>query len=144
MNNSLLTNTLLVVIAALLLVLVIQNSLHNPRRFERPSLGESSYHEMSGEASEMSGHPSLKPDAGSMAHQMVFHALKAFPKGCEGVSTLFECESPAAAKVKAEIEVWAQEGKGPRQIFDAIVAKWGDKVLTEEALRIRNMRVKAP
>ena len=134
MNNSLLTNTLLVIIATLLLVLVIQNSMKYPSGFERPMISHS----------DAPAHPGAgNTPIQQMGTSMVFQALKAFPAGCEGKQILAECSSPAAEAVKAQILKLEESGQGPRQIFDFVVNTWGEKVLTDQALQIRRMRVKA-
>src|SRR5690606_5211250 len=95
-------NVLLVIIAFLLLVLVIQNGM------SKASYSGSSYNMSypsphSGDSS-APRNPTVDPSAPAMAQEMVFQAMKAFPEGCEGLSLLAECNSPAAQAVKAEIE----------------------------------------
>ncbi|MBN8554142.1 MAG: hypothetical protein J0L93_01750 [Deltaproteobacteria bacterium] len=139
MNNSLLTNTLLVIIATLLLVLVIQNSMRGPGGFDRPVISHS-------DAPAPTPHPGMgggNSALQNMGTSMVFQALKAFPAGCEGKQVLADCSSPAAEAVKAQILKLEEAGQGPRQIFDFVVNTWGEKVLTDQALQIRRMRVKA-
>jgi hypothetical protein len=138
MNNSLFTNSLLVVIATLLLVQVIQNSMRMPAGPDRPVI---TYHESQSSAVE-GPRTSTPPTGANMATSMVFQALKAFPAGCEGKHILAECSSPAAEAVKTQILKMEETGKGPRQIFDYVVATWGEKVLTDQALQIRRMRTK--
>jgi cytochrome c-type biogenesis protein CcmH/NrfF len=75
---------------------------------------------------------------------MIFQALKAFPEGCAGSRLLSDCSSPAAEAVKAQIQKFQDAGAGIRQTFDYIVKTWGEKVLTEQALQIRQMRKKTP
>lgn len=145
MNGHLLfQNTLLVIIAALLLVLVIQNSQSHSPSWETSGLREPSEHYAPGQEGMMPAMPrDAKAGAPMMKGSMVFQALKAFPKGCEGKQILADCSSPEAESIKAEIAALENSGKGPRQIFDAIVAKWGEKVLTDQALQIRKMRMKS-
>jgi cytochrome c-type biogenesis protein CcmH/NrfF len=143
MNGSILfQNTLLVIIATLLLVIVIQNNQSRAPAWETPMMTEDSqsYAPSMGSPAPMTGHD--QKAGAPMKSSMVFQALKAFPKGCDSQKILAECSSPAAEQVKNEILKMEDEGKGPRQIFDAIVAKWGEKVLTDQALQIRKMRVK--
>ncbi len=136
-TNPLFTNVLLVIIAGLLLVQVIQNGM-NQNLNSRPSFVSS---ESSNYAPpEHPSNPSVNPNAGQMGHNMFFMAIKAFPEGCQGKKILDECDSPAAQAVKQKIESVVSEGKGPRQIFDFVVATWGENVLTDQALQIRKMR----
>lgn len=138
-------NTLLVIIAALLLVLVIQNSQsHGPAWDSSMNMAPQSYSPSADEMPPMMGREVKggAPHKTMMKGSMVFQALKAFPAGCSGMQILAECSSPAAESVKSEILKMEEEGKGPRQIFDAIVAKYGEKVLTDQALQIRKMRLK--
>jgi len=132
-TNPLFTNVVLVVIAALLLVLVIQNGMQPGRDKRPPVVSEYS----------MDRNPSVNPQAQNMAHNMFFMAVKPFPEGCKNAKVLDDCDSPAAKMVKSKIEAVAASGKGPRQVFDFIVETWGENVLTEQALQIRNMRVKS-
>ncbi len=134
-NHPLLTNILLFVIAALLLVLVIQNGMNSSA--PRPQfVSESSMPHSGG------GHPAVNSGAGPMGQNMFFLAVRGFPDGCEGKKVLADCDSPAAQAVKAAIEAQVAEGKGPRQVFDFIVEKWGEGALTEQAQKIRSMRPK--
>lgn len=139
MNSSLLTNTLLAIIAVLLLVQVIQTGMNQPAGPARPML--------SNPHSEMTGEPSMAENVVPPMPQqppanMVFQALKAFPSGCVGKTVLADCSSEAAEAVKAQIEKFQSSGAGIRQTFDYIVSTWGEKVLTEQALQIRKMRKK--
>ncbi len=136
MNSNLLTNTLLMVIAVLLLVQVIQTGVSQPGHAPRPMVGTP--HGEMGQAPDMAP-PEQAP---KMQTNMVFQALKAFPAGCQGKNILAECDSPAAEAVKAQIDKFQAGGAGIRQTFDYIVATWGEKVLTEQALQIRKMRKK--
>lgn len=137
-TNPLFTNVVLVIIAALLLVLVIQNGMQQGTA--RPPLTQITYSEAAPSMPERN--PSVNPSAQNMAHNMFFMAIKAFPEGCKGLKVLDECNSPAAQQIKSQIESVASSGKGPRQVFDFVVETWGEKVLTDQALQIRNMRVK--
>lgn len=143
-NNPFLTNVILVVIAALLLVLVIQNGM-NQNKAARPNFqATSSYsggYADSGSAP-ADRNPTVNPNAAPMAHNMFFMAVRAFPDGCSKFKILDECNSPAAIAVKKQIEEVANSGKGPRQVFDYIVETWGEQALTEQAAQIRNQRVR--
>ncbi len=139
MNPSLLTNTLLAVIAGFLLVLVIQNGTRSGS-YQRPVL---SPHQHSSYDSQTQPNSSVPPKGVNMETNMLFAALRAFPKGCEGMQTLSECSSPDAMKVKSEIESFAETGKRPREIFDFIVSRWGENALTDQSKQIRNMRIKS-
>lgn len=134
MQNSTLTNALLVLIAVLQLVLVIQNGMQSPSNYQRPALS-------SAPAAHDHG-ASVAAPAGAMGHNMIFQAVRAFPKGCEGANVLDDCNSPEAEAVKMTIMKEVEAGKGPRQIFDFIVATFGEKALTDEAQQIRAMRTK--
>lgn len=135
MNGPILfQNTLLVIIASLLLVIVIQNSQSHGSSYEMPAAASYSDHASGG----MGGGQPAQP----MKTSMVFQALKGFPAGCDVKQILAECNSPAAELVKDEILKMESSGQGIRQIFDAVVAKYGEKVLTDQALQIRKMRVK--
>lgn len=137
-------NTLLVIIASLLLILVIQNSQSRSPTWESATVESNSTYSPSN-GSMMPPHalePAKKSEAQVMKGSMVFQALKAFPKGCDGKKILAECSSTDAEAVKNEILKMEEKGMGPRQIFDAIVAQWGEKVLTDQALQIRQMRTK--
>jgi len=134
------TNILLTVIAALLLVLVIQNGSNSSRSMM--SISSGSYHDGSdrGAASSEPVHPSLKENAAPMAQTMVYQALVGFPEGCDRSRTLAECNSAEAEIVKKDIDSMAVGGKGPRQIFDAVIEKYGMEALTAQAQSIRRMR----
>ena len=138
MTNPLFTNIVLVVIAALLLVLVIQNGMNHPSHYERPMISPHAM-PMDGGAQV----PAAPTGGANMGNSMFFAALKAFPAGCEGKAVLAECDSPAAQAVKIQIQSFADTGKGPRQVFDYIVETWGEKVLTDQALQIRSRRTKS-
>lgn len=137
-TNPLFTNVVLVVIAALLLVLVIQNGMKTDS-MARPTLAP-----VNVQVTEQSTgrNPTVTNDAGSMQHSMFFMAIKAFPEGCKSAKVLDDCNSPAAQAVKSKIGSLVAEGKGPRQVFDYVVATWGEEALTDQARQIRNMRVK--
>jgi cytochrome c-type biogenesis protein CcmH/NrfF len=121
----------------LLLVIVIQNSVYHASS-ERPYAIGDMNGIPSGEAVEnIAPHVDQKPHMGA---EMVFHALKAFPKGCVGKRILAECDSPEANEVKARIEKMAEGGKSIREVFDSIVATWTESVLTDEAKQIRSQR----
>lgn len=132
MNANLLTHTLLFVIAVLLLVLVIQNSVYH-------STSEKPYQVTESYSPPAPANQQAQPQA-PMGAEMVFHALKAFPEGCSGKRILAECDSSAAREVKMKIEKMAEGGQSIRSIFDAIVKTWTEDVLTDEARQIRNQR----
>ncbi|PIR23392.1 MAG: hypothetical protein COV44_03055 [Deltaproteobacteria bacterium CG11_big_fil_rev_8_21_14_0_20_45_16] len=140
MQTTFMTNILLAVIAALLLVLVIQNGSNSSR--SSVSISSGSYHDESngGAVSSEAVHPSLKENAAPMAQTMVYQALVGFPEGCDRNRTLAECTSAAAEVVKKDIDNLAAGGKGPRQIFDAVIEKYGMEALTAQAQSIRRMR----
>ncbi|MDB5036672.1 MAG: hypothetical protein JWQ35_200 [Bacteriovoracaceae bacterium] len=129
MNSNLLTNTLLVIIAVLLLVQVIQTGVNQPAYSNRPIISSHT------ESQEMEQAPVMQTN-------MIFQAVKAFPAGCAGKAVLAECSSPEAEAVKAQIEKFQSTGAGIRQTFDYIVTTFGEKVLTDQALQIRKMRKK--
>lgn len=140
MHPNLLTNTLLAIIAVLLLVQVIQTGMNQPRSLPRPMIQNPHISENA---------PMPMNGGGDMVAQqappqnMILMALKAFPAGCEGKMVLADCSSSAAEEVKTRIEKFQSSGKGIRQTFDFIVSTWGEQVLTEQALQIRNMRKKS-
>lgn len=138
MQSNLLTNTLLAIIAVLLLVQVIQTGMAPSASVPRPYL--SNPHAEMPEAP--TDHPSQAMPAQPPTN-MILMALKAFPKGCDGKAVLADCSSPAAEEVKAQIEKFQSTGQGIRQTFDYIVATWGEKALTDQALQIRKMRKKS-
>lgn len=129
------TNVLLLVIAALLLVMVIQNGMQKPNASVTVSSSSSAPY-----SNPHAPNPSVQSGAPDMGHTMVYQALKAFPSGCEGKVTLAECNSPGAQVVKQEIEELAAQGQGPRAMFDFIINKYGMEALTKQAQRIRRMR----
>lgn len=128
MNNNLLTNTLLFIIAVLLLVQVIQNNVYKSM-VEKPHLESATQGAYSAAPKQEASIP--------MGTEMIFHAMKAFPEGCSGKLILAQCDSPAALKVKNQIQVWADDGKPIRALFDQIVKTFGEEVLTDEARQIR-------
>lgn len=137
MQSPILTNVLLSIIAVFLLVLIVQNSRgpvvsNSYTSAVRPTANP--------HQSSASRNPSVAPDSPMMAASMYFQAMSAFPEGCQGRNNLLECDSPAALKVKEDIGQAAQSGKGPRQVFDYIIEKYGMAALTPEAQRIRSMR----
>jgi hypothetical protein len=141
-NNLFLTNVLLTIIAALLLVNVIQNGMGSSGNVPRPQLASEGYHPgYGGGASSQSPNPTVNPGAQQMAGKMYFMAMTGFPEGCKGVQTLDQCDSPAAQAVKAKVNSIA-EGKRPREVFDIIIKTYGENALTDQAKAIRNMRVK--
>jgi len=138
-NPQLLTNVLLIIIAALLLVQVIQNGM-NSQNFTPGVLIRNS-DESGLNQQPMQNGPGV-PGSAAMGNDMIFSALKAFPAGCEGRTLLAECSSPAAEEAKRQILDWEQSGQSPHAIFDQITKKWGEQVLTEQALQIRKMMKK--
>ena len=144
MNPHLITNTLLGIIAILLLALVVQNGMQSDRSYshaQAPSAHPQQPPQQQQRAQQPSQNPTTTEGSAPMSHSMVFAALRGFPEGCDEVEVLAECNSPAAEAVKAEIIQLEQAGMGPREVFDTIIETWGEEVLTQEALRIRNMRV---
>jgi cytochrome c-type biogenesis protein CcmH/NrfF len=141
-SNPFLTNVLLSVIAALLLVMVIQNGM-TMTSAKRPLVSSSAggYGASAGAASPYSN-PTVNPNAPQMAHSMFFQAVKGFPEGCNNSPTLDSCDSPAAQAVKKSINDKAASGANPRQVFDFIVETWGEQALTDQAREIRNQRVR--
>jgi hypothetical protein len=142
MTNSALTNILLLVITVLLLVLVIQNTMNHPSNYQRPNLSSKGSYYQKDESPSKPAKADLKSKSVPMGQTMIFAAMSSFPKGCEGKKTLAECSSPAANNVKAKVQAYAQKGKGIREIFDYVVATWGEEALTAQAIQIRKMRRK--
>lgn len=141
-NNLFLTNVLLTIIAALLLVNVIQNGMGSSGGVPRPQLATETYHPGYGTGgSSQAPNPTVNPGAQQMAGKMYFMAMTGFPEGCKGVQTLDQCDSPAARAVKEKVNQLA-EGKRPREVFDLIIKTYGEDALTDQAKAIRNMRVK--
>lgn len=134
MQSPLVTNVLLSVIAVLLLVLVIQNGMSSSRGYGPRPIASAPYHNPHSSGGRGSSTPMM------MAAPMFFQALRAFPEGCEGKNILAECNSPAAEAIKQEINSLAEQGKGPREVFDYVINKYGLDALTPEAQRIRSMR----
>ncbi len=133
MQNPLLTNSLLFAVVVLLLVQVIQTSrLHD--QLLSPSL------EMG--ATSLDAKSVQPPSPPPMQTDMIFHAMIGFMQGCDKSKTLSLCDSPEARKVKEQINMWASEGRGIRELFDQIVATYGERSLTEEARQIRAQRKK--
>jgi len=146
MNNQsfLLTNTLLAVIAALLLVQIFQKDSAPSSRGSRAS-ENSTYISPAGSPSNAPDGTKTEVHSNSQAPAMedfIFQALRAFPKGCDGKSVLADCNSAAAAAVKTKVQSWTATEMSPRELFDKIVATYGEQALTDEAQRIRAMRKK--
>ncbi len=139
MQNPILTNSLLFIVAILMLVQVIQTGrLHDQLLSPTMVSSMASPHSAHGDG----GSPSTATTP-PMATEMVFHAMVGFPKGCNKQGTLSACNSPEAEAVKQQINSWAAGGKGIRQIFDQIVETFGEAALTEEARQIRAQRRRA-
>lgn len=133
MQNPLLTNILLAVIAALLLVQVIQNGMSSEK-----GPGPSSIVPPYAQSSERN--PTVNANTPMMGHSMFEQALVGFPEGCDRSKILAMCDTPAARAVKEELNQLTAQGMGPRQVFDHVVAKYGMDALTQEAQKIRSMR----
>jgi hypothetical protein len=129
-NPSLLTNSLLAIIAALLVVQILQKD----SGLQKTTIGTESY--VPPDASAIPG--AVTPAMGDF----IFQALRAFPKGCEKHKILAECDSPAALAVKEKIQSWGELDLNPRELFDKIVATYGENALSDEAKKIRAMRKK--
>lgn len=138
MQSTFMTNVLLTIIAALLLVMVIQNGMQEGRG-KRPdrSYSTSSPHQSHPKNSRKT--TTVKENAAPMGENLYFRAMSAFPEGCDGLQSLDQCESPAAQLVKKEVTGYSQ-GRGPREVFDHIIDKYGMQALTEQAQQIRKMR----
>ncbi|TVQ79296.1 MAG: hypothetical protein EA369_05030 [Bradymonadales bacterium] len=140
MNSTALTNILLSVIAVLMLATLIQASLSDSGASsyrQSPAYSQAPYHPHTS-----SRNPTVAPDAAPfMGNDMYYQALRGFPDGCDSNATLLECNSPAAQAVKQDIDQQVRSGKGPREVFDFVVEKYGLSALTEEAQRIRAARV---
>lgn len=130
MNSPFVTNLLLMIVAVLLLVLVVQNGMHEGTYVPQAS---NPHRSMQTPSQPM---PSSTSD---MDHSMFFQALSGFPKGCNPKLTLAECSTPAAEAVKNEILSIAEE-RGPREVFDYVINKYGMAALTEQAQQIRRSR----
>lgn len=136
MDSSVFTNTLLMLITGLLLVIVIQNGMA-PRENSQVAMPQGHPTQTAGSGYQ---NPTVKPDAEQMASSMYFQALIGFPEGCDETRTLAACDSPAAQAVQQDILEFEQQGNGPRQVFDYIIDQYGMDALTEEAQRIRMSR----
>jgi hypothetical protein len=133
MQNPLLTNILLAVIAALLLVQVIQNGMSSEQGARTSSI-------MPPYVQSSERNPTVNSSTPMMGHSMFEQALVGFPEGCDRSKILAMCDSPAARVVKEELNQLTAQGMGPRQVFDHVVAKYGMNALTQEAQKIRSMR----
>lgn len=144
MNNlsgSGVTNSLLAVIAVLLLVLVAQNT-------QRPALSFGAAPMASAPATGGSGHthggmdnPHGFDDANQNFDpaQMIYAALRC-PK--DGTLTLGDpgCTGGDADARRKAVDDGFAKGQPIPQIFDGIIAKFGEKALTDQALEIRKSR----
>lgn len=139
MQSTFITNILLTIIAVLLLVMLIQNGMRDQsgygssRSYSTSSAHPSSPHTRS------TKNPTVVENAAPMGESLYFRAMSAFPEGCDGLQSLDQCESPAAQMVKKEVTDFSQ-GRGPREVFDHIIEKYGMQALTEQAQQIRKMR----
>lgn len=140
MQSTFITNILLTIIAVLLLVMLIQNGMRDQSGYGSSG---SSYSTSSARPSSPHDHstknPTVVENAAPMGESLYFRAMSAFPEGCEGLQSLDQCESPAAQMVKKEVTDFSQ-GRGPREVFDHIIEKYGMQALTEQAQQIRKMR----
>jgi cytochrome c-type biogenesis protein CcmH/NrfF len=125
---------MLVIMTSLLVVLVV-------RSYQTPE--PSSQNIQSFPASMGAAHRVPSRVLEPMKTSMIFESLTAFPADCEGKKLLAECDSAAAESVKAEILKMENSSQSPRQVFDQIVAKYGEKALTEQSRQIRQMRMKS-
>jgi hypothetical protein len=139
MANQKLTNVLLSVIAVLLLVLVVQNSSgrKSPHgSFDFPA-------EMAGgmPGPDMPKEQPMNPESAKEFHpaEMVIGSLS-----CPGDAALTLSDSGCTGKEADERRKMVEDGMAKNlpisKIYDMVVAKHGEKALTESALSIRKGR----
>lgn len=145
MNSTLATNFLLLVISFLLLIQVIQSGMYSNASGSNAvaSRSVSSYGSYGSASVNPHQNPTVRDDAPMMAHAMYSQALRGFPDGCNREAPLAECNSPAAEAVKSQINEWANQGLGPRQVFDKIIETYGVDSLTAQARQIREARIQS-
>ena len=151
MQNSSVTNTLLAIIAVLLLVTVIQNASgpkmlpmgaphmansHTSSNDEMPPANPPSDEETpAGQTSSADSPHGFKPSS------MVFSALN-----CPSDATLTlgdpACTGGDVEKRKALVEDSFTKGLPIPKVFDAVVAAFGENALTAQAIEIRRSRGK--
>ena len=147
MNNlsgSGVTNSLLAVIAVLLLVIVIQNaskpnmplgapSMVSPGMGQSPHapMGNGGFHAHDGDAAEAP--QDFNPT------DMIYAALKC-PSNESLTLNETGCQGAEAVKRKKTVDDSYSKGLPIPKIFDAVIEKFGEKALTEQALQIRRAR----
>ena len=136
-SQNFITNILLTLIAILLLVLVIQGSSKsgyapskNPHAGENYESGN-----FSQDASQNAPHVHGEEQPFN-PNEMVFAALR-----CPNDDTLTlgepGCSGKGVEDRKKLVEESFAKGQGLSQVFDAIVKKFGEKALTDQAIEIR-------
>ena len=151
MQNSSVTNTLLAIIAVLLLVTVIQNAsapkmppmnasssmanTHMASNDEMPPANPPSDEETP------AGNPPADSPHGFKPSAMVFSAMN-----CPSDATLTlgdpACTGGDVEKRKAVVEDAFSKGLPIPKVFDAVVAAFGENALTSQAIEIRRSRGK--
>lgn len=139
------SNTLLAVIAVLLLVIVIQNATNASKT--HPFLRADAPQMANPHLAPGHNHPPFQEEEISQPSQpMDFHptSMMFAALSCPEDPTLTladpGCESKNADERRQTVENAFSEDLGISQVFDRIVAKYGDSALTPKALEIRRSR----
>ena len=148
MNNlsgSGVTNSLLAVIAVLMLVLVVQNAARPSVPFGGPpAMSAGAVHAPMGQASGFHAHSGAEGDAAEAPQDfnptdMIYAALR-----CPSNPSLSlnepSCLGAEADKYKKAVDEAYAQGLPIPKIFDAVIAKFGEKALTDQAMEIRRSR----
>ena len=144
MNNlsgSGVTNSLLAVIAVLLLVIVVQNSQRPALPFGSPPMMGSAPGMDNPHASMGNPHGFADDSAPQDFDpaQMIYAALR-----CPNDATLTlgdqGCQGKDVAARKKAVDEAFNQGLPIPKVFDQIISKFGEKALTDQALEIRRSR----
>lgn len=148
MNNlsgSGVTNSLLALIAVLMLVLVIQNASKPTPSFGSPPMvsskpSSSSVHSPMGSASGFHAHDHDSESEASPQDfnptDMIYAALKC-PSNPSLVLNEPSCQGADATQRKKVVDEAFNQGLTIPKIFDAVIEKFGEKALTDQAIQIR-------
>lgn len=144
LSGSGVTNSLLAIIAVLLLVLIIQNASQPMAPFPMANSPHSSMMTNSSpQGSAPMGDPHQFHDHETSSEfnptQMIYAALKC---PADGTLTLSDpaCSGGEADKRRQAVDDAFNQGLPIPQIFDAIIKTFGEKALTQQAIDIRRAR----
>lgn len=143
MSKSSTTTALLGVIALLLLVLVIQNATRHPGTMMPPHGGMTAEAPFHGGEAPQGGMPAghgITDSSGNFDPAIMIMAAMKCPDQPALTLDADACSGNKVDEYRNFVREIQGQNQSPRAVFDAIVKKFGEDALTDEAINIRRSR----